>query len=226
MINPSQQQITYLKDYLRKLLSYRETYEEVFDHLMAALADQPSSLSFEQAINAVIKQDFNGPKGLLSLETQLAKRAASAAIKQQWENIKYYLKIQRLHYVGICYLISCYIIYYIPFTPFLFLSLFFIGALVPGILVMVRYFNIGYYFRDRKKSIRDKIIGLIAGRPLLILNPGLFFISFTSHKAKVNNWVHSHVFVCALLITLICTYVLAFIKLVKKELDLGYNRAV
>lgn len=40
-MRPSQQQKLWLQDYLRQVLTYRETYEEVYDHVLVALEDKP-----------------------------------------------------------------------------------------------------------------------------------------------------------------------------------------
>ena len=46
-MTPTNQQQQWLKDYLRAVLTYRETYEEVYDHVLLALEDKSKDDFFE-----------------------------------------------------------------------------------------------------------------------------------------------------------------------------------
>ncbi len=53
-----------LKHYLRKVFLYRETYEEVYDHMISALEERPYTVSFQYAVNDIIRRDFGGHNNL------------------------------------------------------------------------------------------------------------------------------------------------------------------
>lgn len=57
-MKPTLQQGEILKKYLREALLYRETYEEVYDHVLTSLAQKSEESSFQNAVNEILNDDF------------------------------------------------------------------------------------------------------------------------------------------------------------------------
>jgi hypothetical protein len=64
----TEQEDQFLKQYLSKVLKYRETYDELYDHIITALSHRATITSFEETIADIISDDFGGPGNLLKLE--------------------------------------------------------------------------------------------------------------------------------------------------------------
>ncbi|WP_183580461.1 hypothetical protein HDF18_25915 [Mucilaginibacter sp. X5P1] len=71
----TEQEDQLLKQYLSKILKYRETYDELYDHIITALSHKTTITSFEQTIYDIITDDFGGHDNLMKLE-KASKRAA------------------------------------------------------------------------------------------------------------------------------------------------------
>jgi len=76
-MTPDARQDELLKRYLRKVFFYRETYEEVYDHMLSALQVQPAGIPFEAAVNNIICNDFGGHNNLLVMERNCKKSDGS-----------------------------------------------------------------------------------------------------------------------------------------------------
>jgi len=76
----TEQQDIYLKEYLRKALKYRETYNEVYDHMLTALTNKTGDAPFEQIVDEIIRYDFGGRDSLAMLEVAAKKSNSKADI--------------------------------------------------------------------------------------------------------------------------------------------------
>lgn len=216
-MNFTPEQVEQLRKYLRKELKYRETSEEVYDHILTALQEQFSAISFEQAVNDLIKADFGGGEGLLEMEKQCYKSVINDVTGQQWSFFKSHFKLNTLPVTLVLFLATYYSLITIRFSPFILMLLLFTVMVVPGLFVMTRYFSIGYFIKDTRKSIRDSIYGKIAGRPLLILNPGFWSMWVFNKKINVNSWIPTHAFLVSIGVVILLLYIFSFIKLSKNE---------
>lgn len=214
-MKPTAQQTQLLKKYLRDTLSYRETYEEIYDHILTAVDNADTEISFEELVNNIIKNDFGGAKGLVKIEKQYHSAAVDEVIKQQWlnfiDNFKFPQIFLSLLLLGLTY----YGLLHFNGQPFGIAVLSICLFTAPGIFVLIRYFKIGYATKDTKRSVKDKIIGQVASKPLLVLNPGLFFLI---GKNNVSIWLHTHPFLTSMLLFIIALYIMAFIKLCRQDI--------
>ena len=64
-ITPEQQSL--LQRHLRKILKYRETYAEFYDHIVTAVEAEKANILFDDAVIGIIKNDFGGVKGMRSI---------------------------------------------------------------------------------------------------------------------------------------------------------------
>jgi len=214
-MKPTLQQTQLLKKYLRNTLDYRETYEEIYDHILSAVEGITADLSFEEAVNNTIKSDFGGVKGLVKMEKQHYSSVVDEVISQQWKNFINSFKFPEVVYSLL--LLGC--IYYgmLHFTAqsYVVVGLTFAVVMVPGAFILARYFKIGYTIKDTKKSIKDKILGQVASKPLLVYNPGIIFLM---GKKQVSFWVSTHPFMMSVLLLTVTLYVFAFVKLCRHDL--------
>jgi len=211
---PTLQQTQLLKKYLRDALAYRETYEEIYDHILSAIENTTADVCFEEAVNNIINSDFGGAKGLVKIEKQYYSSVVSEVINQQWQNFIINFKFPEVVYSLL--LLGGIYCALLRFTmhSYLMVGLIFTLVITPGAFVLARYFKIGYAIKDTKKSIKDKILGQVASKPLLVFNPGIMLLI---GKSQVNLWISAHPFLMSLLLFTITLYVLAFIKLCRHD---------
>lgn len=59
-----------LQKYLRKVLKYRETYAEFYDHILTAVEAEKTDSTFDDVVITTIKNDFGGVKELRLIENE------------------------------------------------------------------------------------------------------------------------------------------------------------
>ena len=221
-MKPTSQQEENLRTYLRNELLYRETYEEVYDHILTALEQKPQDISFQDSVNQIIKDDFGGGKGLLEMEKKCYQSVANEAISQQWNYFKSNFRFPSLVYTLILFLTIYLIVSKIAHASFIISFLVFTGFVVPGILILLRYFNVGYYTLDTKKSIKDNIMRKIA---YLFYQVILFpLMLLLNHKKYIDSFIIDHTIIIDLGITVLILYILSFIKLSRDEFKVYITR--
>ncbi len=215
-MKPTLQQEEILRKYLRDALAYRETYEEVYDHILSALEQKPQGIPFQEAVNQILNDDFGGGKGLVEMEKKCYQSVVDETIGQQWKYFKSNFKFPNLIYTLILFLTIYFIVSKIAFASFIIVFLVFAGILVPGLFMLIRYYWMGYFTLDTKKSIKDKIMGKIAGRCSQLIMFTMLFLSNKKHLA-INSWVSNYTAIVTLTVTVFIFYILSFIKLSKDE---------
>lgn len=221
-MKPTLQQEENLRTYLRNELLYRETYEEVYDHIITALQQKPQHVSFQDSVNQIIKDDFGGGKGMVEMEKKCYELVADEAVSQQWNYFKSNFRFPSLVYTLILFLTIYLIVSKIAPTSFIISFLVFTGFVVPGILILLRYFNLGYYTLDTKKSIKDNIMRKIA---YLFYQVILFpLMLLLNHKKYIDSFIIDHTIIIDLGITVLILYILSLIKLSRDEFKVYITR--
>ena len=87
-----------LKQYLSKILKYRETYDELYDHIITALSHKTTITSFEETIADIIRDDFGGPDNLIKLEKASKKAAVEDTVRLFLISFIGYFKFPKLSY--------------------------------------------------------------------------------------------------------------------------------
>jgi len=214
-MKPTLQQTQLLKKYLRDTLDYRETYEEIYDHILSAVENNMADVSFEEAVNTIINSDFGGAKGLAKIEKQHYKAVVNEVLKQQWLQFTSNFKFPEVLLSLLLFAAVYFIVTLFSAQSTAIVILLFTLAIVPGMFVLLRYFRIGYTIKDTKKSIKDGILGQLASKPLLIGNPGIFILI---GKSEASLWITGHPLVVSLIIAIVTLYVFAFIKLCRRDI--------
>jgi hypothetical protein len=87
-----------LKQYLCKTLKYRETYDELYDHIVTALSHKTTITSFEQTVYDIITDDFGGYDNLMKQERTSKKVAIKDTIRGFLIYFTDYFKFPQLVY--------------------------------------------------------------------------------------------------------------------------------
>ena len=221
-MKPDAKQLKILQDYLHETLTYREAYEEVYDHILTALEHQSDHISYQDAINNIIRNDFGSPENLLKIE----KLKKAALVKESFN--KYvsfflgYFKFPGFIYTAIYSLLVYYFLTNVNLGKVALVSALIILILVtPGVIMMVRLFSTGYFLDTTRKSARDKMFANIASIPIRLLVVVQILISTISspgNKISVYNaWYNLNPYSVTIILMLCTIYNLALYKLYKDE---------
>ena len=161
-MKPTPEQKLWLKNYLNEVMRYRETYEEVYDHVSLAIENEPENEFFETIIANIINRDFGGTDGLYQLEEN-CKLAVDATVQIQFrDNLKKWFTTSNAIFT-----VSMFAgLLYLQFSPFktgiwLFL-VFVVLLLLPLVICSARAARLGYKYGENKRSIKDEVFRKMA----------------------------------------------------------------
>jgi hypothetical protein len=167
-MTPSAQQKQLLQDNLKEILTYRETYEEVYDHILSALANEPDDITIGDAINKIMRNDFGGYKKLQQLEKTIKKALVKDTLQQYCKLLGTYFQVPALFYTIIFIGTIWYFISMMNLSILGWAILLLVPMLTPHIIINIRDFRKGYMLGDTKKSARDRIFRNISRVPLSV----------------------------------------------------------
>ncbi|MFA6087657.1 hypothetical protein [Mucilaginibacter sp.] len=167
-MKPDAQQLKVLQDYLHETLTYREAYEEIYDHILTALEHQADTISYQDAINNIIANDFGSPKNLLKVEKGIKDGLVDDAVRKYMSYFTAYFKFPALLYTLPCTLLTYYFLTQAKFSPLVINSLFAAIIVTPGIIYLMRLYNTGYMLDTTRKSAKDKLFETLAGIPVRV----------------------------------------------------------
>ncbi len=159
-----------LHQYLSGIFSYRETLTEVYDHLLSALETYDGPLTFDDAVNTIIKTDFGGKEKFYDLEKQFKATASEEIRSQLWSTFLKNLRLWGVAFGLVFFALSSYCHFKITNKDIIFGVLAVTGFL-SFTLSGLRTFRTGYLYGMTKNSVKDRIlldIGSIPTRFLLI----------------------------------------------------------
>jgi len=222
-MKPNTQQKELLSKYLRDNLKYRETYTEFYDHILSALESQTTTMPFQDAVNQIIKEDFDGLKGMALIESKYQK-AVFEEMKDKY--LTYAAQYIKTPLIGVTVMLSV-IFYVMTSQPWFNLKTFILIALIvrfiPFILKGVRHFKTGYIFKDIKTSVKDRFfwrLDYFAGFllfPLCLTRPA----SFLSPVTWFNN---GHPIIISIILILFTMHALLFYKVYHDEFETSITR--
>jgi hypothetical protein len=219
-MKPTEKQLKVLQNYLHNTLTYRESYEEIYDHILSAIEHQPDNITFEDTINNIIINDFGNHKNLLKIE----KAGKDALVK---ESIRKFLgffiscfKFPALFYTLTFALTAYYAITQARLIPFTTEVIFALISIVPGVIYFLRLYNTGYILDTTQKSAKDKLFETIAGIPIRVFVVVIVFINTTSHKI----WQADQYYGVTVLLLLGVVYNIALYKLYQNEFKTALSK--
>jgi hypothetical protein len=220
----TEQEDQLLKQYLSKILKYRETYDELYDHVVTALSHKTTITSFEQSVYDIITDDFGGYDNLMKLEKASKKMAIKDTIKGFLIYFTGYFKFPKLLYT----VAGIVMVYY--FTLYFQLTLWTVQAICPAMICFPQL----YYFvtlikefaflqkRDKKgyvfkPAFKLNVIAAIGTLPVWIFLPFTYWLP----PIYLSFWHSPHpVFVTSFLMTSVL-YALSLMKLYR---DIAISR--
>lgn len=219
----SPEQDSKLRKYLRDTMRYRETYEEVYDHLITALENRPFTGTLEEAVNQILREDFGGYDNLRKMEDDAKNAAVRNGINKYLGFYLEYFKWPRLFYT-ICYAAVIYWCFgHAPLIPVVLEAVVAIMFITPGVLSLMRFYKIGYRFGDTKKSVRDTVFVKIAIVPVRLFVLGSILLTMSVAQGH-NIWQNANPVVITLLFVLSNIYIRAFVKLYRDEFEMSIQR--
>lgn len=191
-MTPTPKEKQWLHDYLYQTMQYRETFEEVYDHVLLALEDEPRLEFFATSAMGIINRDF-GADGLPALEENCRESVDEMATIQFKDNFRCWFAPPRVLFTATFFVA----IIYLELSPVktgIMLATFFVVLLIlPVIICSVRGARMGYTFGANKESIKDKIFRSLAYKANRILFNMLLIStwaqSITSYLFNLNNYL-------------------------------------
>jgi len=72
---------------LRRYVKYRDTYNEVYDHVLSSLDAMPDDVRFADALRDIVENELGGAKGLKALEKQRIWFDLREFVKEYFNNL-------------------------------------------------------------------------------------------------------------------------------------------
>ncbi|MES2484544.1 MAG: hypothetical protein V4581_01150 [Bacteroidota bacterium] len=85
-MKPNAEQQQFIVKRLRDTLTVRETYNEVYDHILCALEEMPDEIPFDAAMQQIWEHDLGGKKGIRAMQTRYNR----AMVKEFISNYFFY----------------------------------------------------------------------------------------------------------------------------------------
>jgi hypothetical protein len=154
-MKPNQNQQLQLQQYLCKNLKYRETYAEFYDHILSALETLPGDISFDDASQKIIAEDFGGLTGMRLIENKYQRSVFAEMKKKYFSYAIENLKFSRL----ILWIVFIATTYYLFEQPWFTFTEFFVMLVairfVPILLQLARHLNTTRTVGAPKRSVKS-----------------------------------------------------------------------
>jgi hypothetical protein len=215
-MKPTERQMDVLRQYLHGVLTYRESYDEIYDHILTALEFQSVRIPFQDAVNNIIHADFGGAANLVKAEKSIKEALVNEAIQKYFTYFKSYFMFPRLLHTVTGSLLSYCFFVSAGFSPGVILAIFALIILAPSVIWLMRLYNTGYLLDTTRKSAKDKLFETFTGIPIRLV-----VIPIAIAKIKDFNdykiWQVNNYYLIALLFVIGLIYNLTLYKLYKDE---------
>lgn len=218
-MKPTDKQIATLQQYLKKTFKYKESREEVLDHIICALAHHPGNSSFEDAVNNIIRNDFGGHDNLEKVEKGIKEAVSADTYKRFRIYLTDLLRLPALLYLaGLA--IAIYAFYcMVNLPPLVLKASVLVVVFVPSLIALFRFFYMGYITGDKSRSVRDVLFGSMAWEPMVVF--GLITVSIPMAFNHINEiWSGHYPSLTTLCMMAALVYNIGIIKLYKSEVKL------
>jgi hypothetical protein len=173
-MKPSPNQELLLQQYLRKILKYRETYAEVYDHILTAIEAEKTDVLFDDLVIGTIKADFGGIQGMRLIENKY-KRLVFKELQKKYLDCA----IDNFRFPGIFVTAALgALIYWMVKQPWFNLDVFLFNILairiIPGVLMMLISLRSPRIYGAPRQSIKSDFFKWQNFIPAII-----FFIAFS-----------------------------------------------
>lgn len=215
----TEEQLQVLQIILSGYVKYKETYEEVYDHVLTDLENGYYSKPFDEAINTIVLNDFGGSAGLRLMERKRRWAVARQVLAKQG---RYLINHFKWPLLPVTITIYALIYYLITNFNFGFNRLYFLVAtvLIANLCTRFRMFRTGYIFINSRKSIKDLPFWIITLVPLgvysafdILIKTVFFAFAHRYNFREFQYHFHEFLPVYSLLMTLYIIYNISVIKL-------------
>lgn len=90
-MKPNTEQLESIKNILGSVTNYRETYAELYDHILTALEVLPDDILFAEALHRIVEIELGGKKGIIKIEAVYKKTAIKEIFKRYFSYFAKYL---------------------------------------------------------------------------------------------------------------------------------------
>jgi hypothetical protein len=217
----TEDQLIILQDTLNERIKYKETYDEVYDHVLTALEQVDSNIPLGQAINTIMLNDFGGFKGLKKIERRRWWMVILQMAKKQLWYLIDYLKFPLLPTTLIIYALIYYCVVELQFNLVGYMFIYSASMYMIPLCSTYWYLKSGHRFKNIKKSIKKHPLAIVSQAPFYIF-AGTFFILevFFRQILKVGSILNysQPSLAISLLLTLYIIYNISFFRLYKNEI--------
>jgi hypothetical protein len=214
-LTASQHQI--LKDYLDKELTYKETYNELYDHISSGLENTAEGCSFEQTLKTYVIREFGGTHGLHTIEKQYRATVQKGMRKRYLDYMYNLFRFPNIMLPAVL-VGAVYAIFSSHwFDTKWYFALFFVASVfVNGIGAaqnIVRYFSKG-----AKPSVKVGGFEMVQFFPLLIFAITAIYCHFFVSAATPNMWfITLSPVVSTCILTAYGLHIISFLKMYRAE---------
>ncbi len=215
--------ITCLNKFLNEELVYRETYNEMRDHILSALEQYPENAPFKSALHDIINMQFRGTAGLRAIERQYKRSAVTEMRNRYFAHIMDMFKFPSVIYLVVVSIAAFFFFKYISANTLAHIGVFIIVAGFPGIINGIRYIRTGYHYGTTKRSAADD------GYRFLKYFPGVIYVVFMfllwgMHFQATNLFNSLNPGVATVVFMGYFLHAVAFFKMYKEEFKLNFVR--
>ncbi|MFD2145512.1 hypothetical protein [Mucilaginibacter antarcticus] len=81
-MKPNAEQLQDIEDILSSVTQYRETYDELYDHILSAMDRMPDNAPFIPSLRDIMENELGGKRGVSRIERKYCKSALKEVIKK------------------------------------------------------------------------------------------------------------------------------------------------
>jgi len=225
------QEDQFLKQYLSKILKYRETYDELYDHIITALSHKTTITSFEQTVYDIITDDFGGHDNLMKLEKAFRKAAIKGTIRLFLIYFIGYFKFPKLLYTIAGIVMTYYFTLYVQLTLSTLEVICIPIVFLPGLYCSVKYLKTYNFVRKKAGRVFNPPTikpQLKAGAlPILSLFPYFAFLILINFEwVDELDFYNPHTVLTTLGLSICALYGLSLMKLRIDDFEINRTKII
>jgi len=192
-------------------VKFKETYYEVYDHILTTLeAYEENDLEFDVLIEQIINEDFGGMEMLLTMEEEREAIVVKQVRARHWHHIMSYFRLPLFIVTLLATGLAFYLGAYVSRNSVMVMVV--VTVIVPIIPYLSKLLNLEY-----KASIKDGVVKEAGFRGMLILNLVLYTPLIFFNDASYHFFNQVHIALTTFVAVLFTVNCLSFIKLYRDE---------
>ncbi|WP_158824882.1 hypothetical protein [Mucilaginibacter lacusdianchii] len=218
-ITPAQQ------DSIREVLwhntKYRETFEEIYDHIITSIEHEPEGTREPHEVaQDIISNEFGGWEKLKELEKLRQTEVSSHIRAKQWQYFKEYFKAPLIVFTLLSAAVVYYMASHVTRKP-LFIIIYIMAMAPVGLWVKVAPFN--PFSKKHKPSVKQGIAQSLCTIGMSIFNCLVFLPSVMMNDDQYKFFNQMHISVLTVIAVLYIVLGLSIVKVFKEDLKILYT---